>query len=191
MSVHVILLTALTVLWVACEIWLMVRDRAQGKGKTAKDRGTRYYNFIAIAVGLTVAGFLSGKTTFFFPWGQNYEVFWIGFAIMLLSLSFRIWAIATLGSSFRTTVETHQNQKVVRKGPYKLVRHPSYTGLLLTCLGYGIAVQNWLSVIFAVALPLTAILYRIHVEEAELVSSLGSDYVNYQKETKKLIPWIW
>ena len=70
MSVHVILLTALTVLWVAFEIWLMVRDRAQGKGKTAKDRGTRYYNFIAIAVGLTIAGFLSGKTTFFFPWGR-------------------------------------------------------------------------------------------------------------------------
>ena len=191
MSLHVILLTALTVLWVAFEIWLMVRDRAQGKGKTAKDRGTRYYNFIAIAVGLTIAGFLSGKTTLLFPWGQNYEVFWIGFAIMLLSLAFRIWAIATLGSSFRTTVETHQNQKVVRKGPYKLVRHPSYTGLLLTCFGYGIAVQNWLSLIFAVGLPLVALLYRIHIEEKELVSSIGAEYEKYQKETKKLIPWIW
>jgi len=51
-SQHIILLTTLTALWVAFEIWLMIRDRAQGKGKTAKDRGTRYYNFIAIAVGL-------------------------------------------------------------------------------------------------------------------------------------------
>ena len=150
MSVYSIFLTTLTVLWVAFEIWLMVRDRAQGKGKTAKDRGTRYYNFIAIAVGLTVAGFLSGKSVFFFPWGRSYEVYWIGFAIMVLSLSLRIWAIVTFGFSFRTTVETHQNQEVVRKGPYKLVRHPSYTGLLLTCLGYGIAVQNWLSLIFAI-----------------------------------------
>ena len=110
---------------------------------------------------------------------------------MVLSLSLRIWAIATLGSSFRTTVETHQDQEVVRRGPYRLVRHPSYTGLLLTCLGYGVAVQNWLSLIFAIGLPLVAILYRIHVEEAELVSSLGSDYERYRKETKTLIPWIW
>lgn len=191
MSLYGILLTSLTVLWVAFEIWLMVRDKALGKGKTAKDRGTRYYNFIAIAVGLTIAGFLSGKPAFFFPWGRSYEVFWIGFAIMVLSLSLRVWAIATLGSSFRTTVETHQNQEVVRRGPYRLVRHPSYTGLLLTCLGYGVAVQNWLSLIFAVGFPLVAILYRIHVEEAELVSSLGSDYESYQNETRKLIPWIW
>jgi len=110
---------------------------------------------------------------------------------MLLSLLLRIWAIATLGSSFRTTVETHQDQKVVRKGPYRLVRHPSYTGLLLTCLGYGIAVQNWLSVIFAVGLPLIALIYRIHIEEQELVSSIGTEYEGYPKETKKLIPWIW
>jgi len=66
-SLYSILLISLTVLWVAFEIWLMVRDKALGKGKTAKDRGTRYYNFIAIAVGLTIAGFLSGKSAFFFP----------------------------------------------------------------------------------------------------------------------------
>jgi len=191
MSLYFILLTALTAIWVAFELWLMVRDKAEGKGKTAKDRGTRYYNFIAIAVGLTIAGVLSGKSAFFFPWGRSHSVFWVGFAIMLLSLCLRIWAIATLGSSFRTTVETHQNQKVVRKGPYKLVRHPSYTGLLFTCLGYGIAVQNWLSLLFAVVLPLIALLYRIHVEEAELIFSLGPDYKEYQKETNKLIPWIW
>ena len=51
--------------------------------------------------------------------------------------------------------------------------------------------QNWLSLIFAVGLPLVALLYRIRIEEQELVSSLGSDYERYQKETKKLIPWIW
>jgi protein-S-isoprenylcysteine O-methyltransferase Ste14 len=191
MSLYFILLTSLTALWVAFEIWLMVRDKAQGKGKTAKDRGTRYYDFIAVAVGLTIAGFLNGKSSFFFPWGRRYSVFWIGFAIMLLSLSLRIWAITTLGSSFRTTVETHQNQEVVRKGPYTFVRHPFYTGLLLTCLGYGIAVQNWLSLLFAVGLPLIALLYRIHVEEAVLLSNLGSDYEKYERQTKKLIPWIW
>ncbi len=191
MSFVVILLIALSAIWIVFEILLIVRDAAHGKGKTAKDRGTRYYNFIAIAVGLTLAGFLSGDSVFFFPWGRNYVAFCVGFAIMLLSLSLRIWAIATLGSSFRTTVETHQNQEVVRKGPYRVVRHPSYTGLLFACVGYGIATQNWLSLLLAVGLPVAALLYRIHVEETELLSSLGSDYKNYKRNTKKLIPWIW
>ncbi len=59
------------------------------------------------------------------------------------------------------------------------------------CCGYGIAVQNWLSLAFAVVLPLIALLYRIHIEESVLVSSLGSDYEKYQSETKKLVPWLW
>jgi len=142
-------------------------------------------------VGLTLAGVLSRKKAFIFPWGWSDTVFWIGFAVLILSLAFRLWAIAVLGSSFRTTVETHENQQVVRSGPYRLLRHPSYTGLLLACLGFGIAVQNWLSLLLAVALPLTALLYRIHVEEKELVASLEAKYQRYQEETKKLIPWIW
>jgi len=186
-----VLLDAFCGLWIAFELWLMLRDRAQGKGKTVKDRGTRYYNFIAMIVGLTLAGILSGRSAFFFPWGRSYTVFWIGYAIMALSLAFRVWAIVTLGSSFRTTVETHKNQKVVRQGPYAVLRHPSYTGLLFTCAGFGIAVQNWLSFLLAVALPLVALLYRIRVEEEELVLALGAEYQEYQGKTKKLIPWLW
>jgi len=59
------------------------------------------------------------------------------------------------------------------------------------CIGYGIALQNWLSLAFALIVPLIALLYRIQVEEAVLVSSLGSDYKKYQSETKKIVPWIW
>ena len=105
--------------------------------------------------------------------------------------SFRSFVSALLGTSFRTTVETHKNQKVKTDGPYRLVRHPSYSGLLLLSSGYGIAQANWLSLIVAVALPLAALLYRIRVEEATLANSLGTEYREYQTHTKKLIPWIW
>jgi protein-S-isoprenylcysteine O-methyltransferase Ste14 len=140
---------------------------------------------------MTIAGIINGKSAFFFSHERTIAVFWIGTATMLCGLGLRIWAIATLGKSFRTTVETHQNQKIVSKGPYKLLRHPSYTGLLLTGCGYGIALQNWLSLIFAVTLPLMALLNRIHIEEKAMVESLGPEYQTYQKTTKKLIPWIW
>jgi len=61
----------------------------------------------------------------------------------------------------------------------------------MMCIGCGIADQNWLSLAFAVILPLAALLYRIRIEEAALVSSIGSNYVEYQRNTKKLIPWVW
>ena len=191
MIFFLILLNFLSAIWVAFEIWLVVRDRIQGKGKIGKDKGTLYYNFIAIAVGITSSGILAGYTKFYFPWGRISIVFWIGFAIMLLGLTLRIWAVAVLGKSFRTTVETHSNQKVEKSGPYRFIRHPSYSGLILMCFGYGIAVQNWLSLIIALGLPLVALLYRIHVEEAVLVTSLGSEYEEYKHHTKRLIPWIW
>jgi protein-S-isoprenylcysteine O-methyltransferase Ste14 len=185
------LLSVISIVWIVFEIFLIVRDRTQGKGKTGNDRGTRYYNFIAIAVGITVASVLQGNSKFFFPSRWSDTVFWIGLCIMVLGFGLRIWAVIILGASFRTTVETHTDQQVVRSGPYRLVRHPSYSGLILMCCGYGIAIQNWLSLAFAVVLPLVALLYRIRIEEAVLVSSLGSDYKKYQSETKKLIPWVW
>ena len=64
-------------------------------------------------------------------------------------------------------------------------------GVLLICIGFGLAVQNWLSLAIAVVPSVAALLYRIRVEERELVSSLGSAYVQYQKRTRRLIPWIW
>jgi protein-S-isoprenylcysteine O-methyltransferase Ste14 len=191
MTVFFALLTAVSAIWIAFEIWLMLRDRLHGRGKTKDDRGSRYFNLIAIAVGIMGAALTNGYLRFFFPGGRSDTVFAIGLAIMLLGLGLRIWAVVTLGASFRTTVETHDAQKVVRRGPYKLIRHPSYSGLLLMCCGYGIAVQNWLSLAIAVLLPLAALLYRIHIEEAAMVSSMGSDYSEYRKNTKKLLPWVW
>jgi len=191
MILHIVLLNSLTAIWILFEIWLIVRDRAQGKGKTEKDRGTIYLNFIALALGTTAAGLLSGYAKLFFSSERTNTVFVVGMGVMVLGLSLRVWAIWSLGASFRTTVETHENQKVKKDGPYKLVRHPSYSGLLMITCGYGIAVQNWLSLVVAIGLPLLALLYRIHVEEALLVRSLGEEYREYQKHTKRLIPWIW
>ena len=185
------LLITISIVWIVFEILLVVRDRIQGKGKAGSDRGTLYYNIIAIVLGLTIASILKGNSKFFFPSHWSNTIFWFGLSIILLGFGLRIWAVATLGASFRTTVETSKDQPVVRSGPYTLVRHPSYSGLILMCIGYGIALQNWLSLAFALIVPLIALLYRIQVEEAVLVSSLGSDYKKYQSETKKIVPWIW
>jgi len=191
MNIFSSVLVVISGLWLGYEFGLIARDRRQGKGHTGIDRGTRNFNFLAITAGMGGAAILNGVSLFFFPGRWSDAIFWIGIALMLLGFALRIWAVRTLGASFRTTVETHSDQEVVRAGPYRLIRHPSYSGLLLMCAGYGMAVQNWLSLAVAVILPLAALIYRIHVEERALVASLGSEYEEYRLHTKKLIPWLW
>ena len=110
---------------------------------------------------------------------------------MWLGLATRVWAIATLGSEFRTTVEVDPGQAVVSTGPYKWIRHPSYAGLLLILAGFGLALGNWLSLAACVVLPLPVLVRRIQVEEAELNRVLGDAYRTYQVKTSRLIPGLW
>ncbi len=191
MTLYLWILIILPAIWTAFEIGLVLKDKTRGMGKTDVDKGTRNLNFIGIALGLSLAAILNGFPDFFFPGGRTPAGFSVGVAIMLAGMALRFWAVSTLGAAFRTTIETDGDQKVIRNGPYKLIRHPSYSGWLLMCLGYGISLQNWLSLLAAVILPLAALLYRIHVEEPVLASVFGNEYLDYQKHTKKLIPWIW
>ena len=76
-------------------------------------------------------------------------------------------------------------------GPYRFVRHPTYSGLLLLFLGTGLALGDWLSVAALVLLPGVGIGYRIMVEERMLLAGLGDDYAQYRKRTWRLVPGLW
>jgi protein-S-isoprenylcysteine O-methyltransferase Ste14 len=191
MTIFSAVLRGISAIWIGSEVYLVVRDRIQDKGKTDRDRGSRYLILISVIGGIAAGAIVNRNAAFFFADGGTTWLSWAGIIIMLLGISLRAWAIVTLGRSFRTTVETHPDQHVCQQGPYRLVRHPAYSGVLLICIGFGTAVQNWLSLAIAVVPPAAALLYRIHVEEIELVTSLGSEYAEYQKRTKRLIPWIW
>ena len=78
-----------------------------------------------------------------------------------LGLAIRVWAVVALGAAFRTTVEVDDEQPVVSTGPYRWVRHPSYTGLLLIVIGFGLASGRWYALVLSVVLPLPALLWRI------------------------------
>jgi protein-S-isoprenylcysteine O-methyltransferase Ste14 len=114
-----------------------------------------------------------------------------GLAVTWLGLTIRIWAVAVLGRSFRTTVEVDPQQAVIATGPYRWVRHPSYTGLLLIVAGFGLATGYWLALVASLVVPLPALLRRIRVEEAELTRVLGDRYRAYQDHTRRLVPGLW
>jgi protein-S-isoprenylcysteine O-methyltransferase Ste14 len=109
---------------------------------------------------------------------------WVGLAL-------RVWAVLALGGAFSTFVQVTGDQTVVTRGPYRWVRHPSYTGLLLIGLGFGVGAGNWLSLLICAVVPLLGLLPRIAVEEAEMVRVLGGQYRDYQTTTHRLVPGLW
>jgi protein-S-isoprenylcysteine O-methyltransferase Ste14 len=115
----------------------------------------------------------------------------VGLTVLAAGVALRTWAILTLGRLFKFVVVIQDDHKVVAAGPYRLLRHPSYTGGLVAFLGAGLALDSWLSMLAMVVLPLTAILARIHVEETELATALGQEYRSYASRTHRLVPGLW
>jgi protein-S-isoprenylcysteine O-methyltransferase Ste14 len=174
--------------WAVLELGLRVRERLQGKGGAARDRATRVLIAITLAPAVVLAVMTASRATAPPISGPHRAA---GLIVMWSGLALRVWAIAALGRAFRTTVEVDPGQAVVSTGPYRWVRHPSYSGLLLIVIGAGVAAGSWLALVICAVLPLPALLWRIHVEEEELTRVLGDPYRIYRAQTKRLIPGVW
>jgi protein-S-isoprenylcysteine O-methyltransferase Ste14 len=169
--------------WALFEIGVRVWEGVRGKGRRERDRGTRVLIALTLAAAIVTA--LAARSA------QAPRMWIPGVAVMWLGLALRAWAVAALGRSFRTTVEVDPGQAVVSTGPYRYIRHPSYAGLLAILAGFGIAAGSWLSLAACVLVPLPALVWRIHVEEAELDRVLGEAYGAYRSRTARLVPGLW
>jgi protein-S-isoprenylcysteine O-methyltransferase Ste14 len=114
-----------------------------------------------------------------------------GLIILLAGLVLRGWSFKTLGQYFTHTVMVSADQPVIATGPYRVLRHPSYTGILLAALGIGLAAANWAGLAVVLVLTLTPLLWRIHNEETALMATLGSRYRAYAIQHKRLVPHVW
>jgi protein-S-isoprenylcysteine O-methyltransferase Ste14 len=123
------------------------------------------------------------------PWLRP-QVTIAGIVVILLGTALRWWAIFTLGRYFTIDVAVRPTQSVVQSGPYRFVRHPSYTAILIMLLGVGMALANWASLVTMLAGGLIGLLYRVRVEERALVEALGQPYMDYMLTTRHFIPFI-
>jgi len=161
---------------------------------------------VATPVAGAVAGLLGGLGLFVWQWSRLARLVvgdapggyrrlvqpavWMGIGVVV-GLLLRWTAILTLGRFFTADVAIHEGQRVVSAGPYRNVRHPSCTGLMLAFLGLGVFFDSWLSVA-GLMIPITvAVMHRIRHEESVLVGALGPAYSTYCARTKQLIPWVW
>lgn len=123
--------------------------------------------------------------------GGGVWLFALGVAIGWSGLLLRWWSFASLGTYFTVVVKTSEDQPVVEGGPYRVLRHPSYTGLLLAIAGGGLMLGNWVSAVGAAGLVLIALIYRLRIEERALSAALGDRYREFAAGRARLIPYVW
>jgi protein-S-isoprenylcysteine O-methyltransferase Ste14 len=180
----------LTLVWLVGEILIAVLTfTSKGKGKV-KDRGTQIILWIVITGSLTIAAWLHDSLPADMP-GSYTWLRPVALVILILGLGIRAIAVVSLGNAFSANVALRTGQTLRRSGLYRFVRHPSYFGLELIFLAFGLNLRNWAC--FAVVLipPTLALLYRIHVEETALRLAFGEEYETYSRCTKRLIPWVY
>jgi protein-S-isoprenylcysteine O-methyltransferase Ste14 len=140
-------------------------------------------SIVMFPLGKTVApGAVIGGGMFLFALGVV-----IGWAGALL----RWWSFVTLGRYFTVVVQTSADQPVIDRGPYRVLRHPSYTGLILMFAGVGLMIGNWVSAAGAVILILIALIHRLRIEERALNAALGDRYREFAASRARLVPYVW
>ena len=115
----------------------------------------------------------------------------VGIVILAAGESLRVWAKSTLGRYFTYSVQTSAGQPVITTGPYRWVRHPSYTGTLLIVVGIGVGWGNWVGLGALTVMAFIGVIYRIHVEESALLDDLGDRYRSFAAHRKRLVPGVW
>jgi protein-S-isoprenylcysteine O-methyltransferase len=179
--------TTLGALFGLSELTLSIFLRAKiGK----QDQGSLRMIWLVVISCIFVAVYITFKLPQF-QFVANRFSYPFGVALFFAGLSVRWYSIYYLGRFFTVNVAISEDHRVIDSGPYRYIRHPSYTGALMAFSGFALCLSNGLSVLIIV-LPVSAVfLYRIRIEEAALHAGLGVAYNNYCKRTKRLIPAIY
>lgn len=173
------------------EVLLAVKRRAKQGETKAADRGSLVLIWTVIGVSCYVAFSLPYMAP-----GANLSSaaalpdLIVGVVLFVIGLALRWYSIVHLGRFFTVNVAIAQDHRVIDTGPYRYIRHPSYTGALTAFLGLGLALNNWASLLVLVVFTFIVFARRIQVEEAALAAGLGDAYRQYMQRTRRLIPGI-
>jgi protein-S-isoprenylcysteine O-methyltransferase len=175
--------------YLGLELFLLATRRGKEAARPA-DRGTLVAAW-ALILGGCFAGFFLAHRVTSLNWSERFWIVCLADLIIASGIGVRIWAIRHLGKFFTVDVGIQPGHHVVQDGPFRFVRHPSYSGSLLALAGIGCLTFNWLGLILIVTCTSLAYALRIPVEEKALLAQFGSQYAEYAARTKRLIPWIY
>lgn len=184
-----IIFTVSMVAWFLTEILYKNILKSDEKDKKDKDKST--LNLLWIAIPFSIASAVTVSYYTHFTIADEVWIYYLGVAFIYLGIVLRFIIIKSLGKYFTVDVTIRQDHKIKKEGFYKYLRHPSYAFSLLTSLGLGLYLNNWLSLLLAVIPTFIAFNYRIKVEEEALIEQFGEEYLEYRRKTKKLIPFVY
>ncbi len=182
--------------YVVFGIFLLLESRVRLRSQlnrqgSRSDRNSRVVLYFWVVAGL-VGGFaLAGDVHRAAIRDGRWPIFVVGLILMGAGIAVRQWAVALLGQFFTTDVRVHPGQTVVERGPYRWVRHPSYTGMLISFVGIGLALGNWAALGALAVLPTIGLVYRIRIEEHALLDGLGEPYRRFAASRSRLVPRLW
>ena len=177
--------------WAFLPEWKVVAGGAEGaKSADSKDSGSLKVLLGGMWIALLVAFLLAFEKVWSFPISAQLPLFGIGVLMIVLGSLLRRYCFRTLGEYFTGDVRARANQPVVSSGPYRLVRHPSYTAGMMMFIGIGLALGSWLSFALLTIATIATYSYRVAVEERALLETIGEPYVDYMKKRKRFIPYL-
>jgi protein-S-isoprenylcysteine O-methyltransferase Ste14 len=174
----------------ASEWSIRLRSR-RNHGGTQQDRGSLYVVILTASLGVAAAFAFAHQVRSAGISVARWPIFVLGLVIVMLGVALRQWAVFALGKFFTVQVRVRSDQTVVDTGPYRLVRHPSYTAIIISFVGVGVALENWLSLAVLLVVPTFGLVIRIRVEERALLDALGEPYRQFSASRARLIPKVW
>ena len=174
----------------ASEWSIRLRSR-MNHGGTRLDRGSIVVVIVTAVLGVAAAFALAAGVQSAGIRTARWPVFLIGLAVIILGMALRRWAVLALGQFFTVQVQVRSGQTVVDTGPYRFVRHPSYTAIIMSFVGIGVALENWLSLVAIIVVPTIGLIIRIRVEERALLNALGEPYREFSQSRARIIPKVW
>jgi protein-S-isoprenylcysteine O-methyltransferase Ste14 len=155
------------------------------------DQGSLVVVIASVAVGVGAAFVLASDVPGAATSPGRWPVFVVGLVLMWAGIVIRQWAVTLLGRFFTVDIRVQSGQPVVDRGPYRWVRHPSYSGMIITFVGMGLALGNWISLAVLAVVPTAGLIVRIHVEERTLSDALGEPYRRFAAGRRRLFPGLW
>jgi protein-S-isoprenylcysteine O-methyltransferase Ste14 len=175
--------------WCGSEVLVAIVTRTRRSSGGVRDRGSLPLLWVTIFCSIWVGSWWGAVHVRTILGGADW-VRTAAVAVMTAGLAIRWTAILSLGRAFSVNVAIHSDQRLYRSGLYALVRHPSYTGLVVIFVALGMRTANWTAMAILVLPAAAALLYRMNVEEAALRSAFA-DYADYARTTKRLVPGIY
>ena len=163
----------------------------RSKAPTSKELDKNSLKIVWITIIISIAVGVLAMTYVKAPISRAIFIGYLGLFVIVCGILIRFSAISTLGKFFTVNLAIHENHRLIKSGLYKYIRHPSYTGSLLSFIGLGISFNNWISLIIIIIPILISFIYRINIEEQLMHELFGEEYREYKKSSKRLIPLIY